>query len=86
MRIWDILLSYDAQRKFRYLYCLCLGILKLRKHEIMESEFTQILPKLHKLKDLEVPEILEIANRLYEKVSKVDIDKLLERQEEKRRE
>lgn len=29
---------------------------------------------------------MEIANRLYDKVSKVDIDKLLQRQEEKRRE
>jgi hypothetical protein len=37
MRLWDNLLSYDGQRRFRYLYCLCLGILKLRKHEIMES-------------------------------------------------
>jgi hypothetical protein len=32
MRLWDTLLSYDGQRRFRYLYCMCLGILKLRKH------------------------------------------------------
>jgi|JI6StandDraft_1071083.scaffolds.fasta_scaffold08048_5 hypothetical protein len=29
---------------------------------------------------------MELAGRLYDKVSKVDIDKLLQRQEERRRE
>jgi hypothetical protein len=46
----------------------------------MENDFTNILPKLHKLKDIEVGEVIELANKLYDKVSKVDIDKLLQRQ------
>jgi hypothetical protein len=37
MKIWDILFSYDGQKRLCYLYCLCVGILKLRKKDIMNS-------------------------------------------------
>jgi hypothetical protein len=71
--MWDSVLSYDGAKRYKYLYCLCLSILKIRKREIIESEFTEILPKLQKLKDVDIMQIIEIANKLFDKIVKVDV-------------
>ena len=85
-KLWDTLLSYDGAKRFKYLFCLCLAILKIRKRDIMKAEFTDILPKLQKLKDLDVTQILEIGSKMYDKIHKADVDKLLKKQEQHREE
>jgi|JI10StandDraft_1071094.scaffolds.fasta_scaffold1881063_1 hypothetical protein len=35
MKLWDVLLSYDGYKRYFFLYCCCLGVLKYRKETIM---------------------------------------------------
>ena len=50
----------------------------------MESDFIAILPLLQKLKNMEIGLVVKYANRIYEKFSKVNIEKLAKKiQEEK---
>ena len=76
IKLWDVMLSYDGSRRYFYLYCCCVAILKYRKSSIMDYDFVQILPLIQKLRDVNVGRVVEIANRLYEKYGKVNIDKL----------
>jgi hypothetical protein len=42
----------------------------------MESDFIAILPLLQKLKNVEIGLVVKYANKIYEKFSKVNIEKL----------
>jgi hypothetical protein len=42
----------------------------------MTDEFANVLPAIQKLRDVNVFKIIEIATRLYDKYSKVNIEKL----------
>ena len=42
----------------------------------MKNDFISILPVIQKLRDVNVFKIIEIANKLYEKYSKINIEKL----------
>lgn len=48
----------------------------------MKNDFISILPVIQKLRDVNVFKIIEIANKLYEKYSKINIEKLYLRMNE----
>lgn len=76
MKLWDIMLSFEGYKRYFYLYCCCIGVLKYRKEIIMKEDFANILPAIQKLRDVNVIKIIEIATKLYDKYSKVNIEKL----------
>jgi hypothetical protein len=76
MKMWDVLLAYDGYKRYFYLYCCCIAILKYRKETILTHDFINILPALQKLRDVNVNRILELGNRLYDKYSRLNIEKL----------
>ncbi|EGR32014.1 TBC domain protein [Ichthyophthirius multifiliis] len=63
VRIWDSLLSHCNFQDF--LYCLCLAILILRKEVILQQDFSDIMESLQRIQDLDVVEIISIADQLY---------------------
>lgn len=73
MKLWDVMLSFDGYRRYFFLYCCCISILKYRREVIINDDFISILPAIQKLRDANVNKILEIATKLYEKYSKVNI-------------
>lgn len=82
MKLWDVMLSFDGYKRYFYLYCCCISILKFRKETILHQDFISILPAIQKLRDVNVSKIIDIANKLYEKYSKVNIEKLYLRMNE----
>ena len=76
MKLWDEMVSYDGNKRFFYLYCCCLAILKIRKEVIMKSDFVTILPSIQKLRDVNLTEVLQISKKLFEKYSKLNVDGL----------
>ena len=76
MKLWDVMLSFDGYKRYFYLYCCCISILKYRKEVILHHDFITILPTIQKLRDANVNRIIEIATKLYDKYSRVNIEKL----------
>ncbi len=76
MTLWDVLISYEGYKRYFYLYSCCVAILKIRKHELMQGDFIAILPLLQKLRNVDVHHVIKFANKIYEKFSKVNIEKL----------
>ena len=76
MKLWDVLLSFDGYKRYFFLYCCCIGILKYRKEISIHQDFASVLPAIQKLRDVNVIKILEIGMKLYEKYSKVNIEKI----------
>jgi hypothetical protein len=76
MKLWDVMLSYDGYKRYFFLYCCCIAILKYRKETIIKQDFISILPAIQKLRDVNVLKIIEIAVKLYDKYSRVNIEKL----------
>jgi hypothetical protein len=76
MKLWDVMLAYEGYKRYFYLYCCCIAVLKYRKEIILKQDFVNILPAIQKLRDVNVTKIIEIANKLYEKYSKVNIEKI----------
>lgn len=54
MKLWDYVFSFDGFKRFFFVYCVCLAILKIRKKEIMENDFITSLPLIQKLRDVDV--------------------------------
>jgi TBC1 domain family member 13 len=73
MKLWDVMLSFDGYRRYFFLYCCCISILKYRREVILHHDFISILPAIQKLRDANVNKIIETATKLYEKYSKVNI-------------
>lgn len=42
----------------------------------MEGDFISILPLIQRLKNVDVHQVIRFANKIYEKYSKVNIEKL----------
>jgi hypothetical protein len=76
MKLWDVLLAYDGPRRYFFLNCCCIAILKSRRQVIQQKDFISILPAIQKLRDVNVNYIIETAQRLYDKYSRVNIEKL----------
>ncbi len=76
MTLWDVLISYEGYKRYFYLYSCCVAILKIRKNELMQGDFIAILPLLQKLRNVDVHQVIKFANKIYEKFSKVNIEKL----------
>lgn len=73
MKLWDVMLSFDGYKRYFYLYCCCISILKYRKEVILHHDFITILPIIQKLRDANVNRIIEVATKLYDKYSRVNI-------------
>ena len=76
IKLWDYLLAYDGTKRYFFLYCLCISILKLRKTLIMKNDFIAALPIIQKLRDLDVEQVIKLGLKLYEKYRKIDIEKV----------
>lgn len=50
--------------------------MKYRKEIIINQDFASVLPAIQKLRDVNVMKIIEIGLKLYEKYSKVNIEKI----------
>ena len=58
MKLWDVMLSYDGYKRYFFLYCCCIAILKYRKELILNEDFINILPAIQKLRDVNVVKII----------------------------
>jgi len=76
MKLWDVLLAYDGHRRHFFLNCCCIAILKSRRLVIQQNDFISILPAIQKLRDVNVNFIIDTAQRLYDKYSRVNVEKL----------
>eukprot|EP01017_Pseudomicrothorax_dubius_P037041 TRINITY_DN5379_c0_g1_i1.p1 TRINITY_DN5379_c0_g1~~TRINITY_DN5379_c0_g1_i1.p1 ORF type:complete len:411 (+),score=70.39 TRINITY_DN5379_c0_g1_i1:160-1392(+) len=63
MTVWDSILSHD--NKLEYVLYISAAILMLRRDELLQGEFAEILENLKKIGEMDVYQILIKANDLY---------------------
>lgn len=67
LRLWDSILAEDE--KFEFLNVLCIAIVKMKRHEIMQSDFAGIMMTLQTLDKIDVEKLIKVAdvirNELY---------------------
>eukprot|EP01016_Furgasonia_blochmanni_P007354 TRINITY_DN12948_c0_g1_i2.p1 TRINITY_DN12948_c0_g1~~TRINITY_DN12948_c0_g1_i2.p1 ORF type:complete len:327 (-),score=64.45 TRINITY_DN12948_c0_g1_i2:257-1237(-) len=61
-RLWDTLLAYP--QKLVYLNYICLGIIVIQKDTLLESDFSEILPLLQRLNQIDLGKVLVLAAKL----------------------
>ena len=73
MKLWDCILAIDDENRFKYLYSLCIAIIKLQKKIIMKSDHLTILQLMKKLKGENVERIIKIGEKVFERYVDVNI-------------
>lgn len=62
LRLWDSVLAEDD--KFEFLNMMCLSIIKSKKTEIMQSDFSQIMICMQTMEKLEMEKLIKTANSI----------------------
>lgn len=78
MKLWDYVLSFDGHKRFFFVYCACLGILKIRKKEIMENDFITSLPLIQKLRDVDIETVISLAIKFFNDYKRKNISQMYE--------
>lgn len=72
--MWDHVLAYDEDKRFFFVYSLCVSILILRKKLIMDKDLTVSLPLIQKLRDMDIDEVIEKGTQLFYKYHQININ------------
>lgn len=78
MKLWDFVLSFEGHKRFFFVNCACIGILKIRKKEIMENDFITSLPLIQKLRDVDIDNVIRLAIKYYNDYKRKNIPKMYE--------
>jgi hypothetical protein len=62
MRIWDSILSEDD--KFEFLNMICLAIIKIRRTEVLQSDFAGIMLSLQNIDKIDIEKLLKAAENI----------------------
>jgi TBC1 domain family member 13 len=62
LRLWDSILSEDD--KFDFLNMVCLAIIKMKKIEILQSDFAGIMLSMQNLDKLDVEKVIKVAESI----------------------
>jgi len=68
LRIWDSILSHDD--KFEFLNMVCLSIIKIKRNELLQSDFSGIMLTLQNLDKLDVEKLLQNADVIRNELEK----------------
>ena len=69
LRLWDTVFSEDNY--FDYMNCLCIAILKIKKNEIMNLKFCDIILNLKKLDIVDIEILLKVTAEVKKKYIKI---------------
>ena len=73
MKLWDCIFSVEDENKFKFLYCVCLAIIELKKKIIMKSDHLTILQVIRKLKGENVEKIIKIGCKIFHHYKEINI-------------
>jgi hypothetical protein len=62
LRIWDSILADD--NKFEFLNMICLAIIKIKRNELLQSDFSGIMLTMQNLEKLDVEKLLQTAEAI----------------------